>query len=254
MRPPFASYRRATIVSKMESAGIDRSRAGSTSAMPISFDASRAHGQAVVAALLRKRRVQMIRATAVAILSFFGAASLIAESIRFDPPNPHPMASVDAIVSGTWPDGCHPEAGEVRITGSTVTLALDPSRLPRTSCEFGRPTAHETRYHLGILPAGVYTVLVEGGMTSVAELGRETLVVRDRTLLMRPYAISTSGQKLIIGNPFHPDEAVVTIDGVEVRATPTGGASQLLRRRLMRPARSTSPSRAETRALRPKRR
>jgi hypothetical protein len=147
------------------------------------------------------------------------AAFVSAETIRFDPPNPTGSRSVDAIITGVWPNACLPIVKSVVITSTTVTLHLDAT--PPLGVLCAQSTGPYTRtFHLGILPPGGYTVILvaDAGSTST-ELARTPLIVRDaETLSIFPYAVPTTGGPIGLANPFFLAAATLTIGGVTVPA------------------------------------
>jgi hypothetical protein len=138
-----------------------------------------------------------------AMLLLLAAAFARGETIRFDPPNPTAHHSVDAIVSGTWPDGCLPSVKGITVAGSTILLRLNTLLAPDAGC-YQALTQYNRTFHLEVLPAGVYTViaLADSG-NDLLELTRTSLIVRDaETLRIEPYAVPTSGGPIVIDNPF----------------------------------------------------
>src|SRR3954447_25336731 len=107
------------------------------------------------------------------------ASFVSAETIRFDPPNPTGSRSVDAMLTGVWPNGCLPIVKSVVITSTTITLHLDATTPPGVLCTQSLGPYTRT-FHMGILPPGGYTVIVvaDAGTTST-ELTRAPLIVRD---------------------------------------------------------------------------
>jgi hypothetical protein len=147
------------------------------------------------------------------------AAIVSAETIRFDPPNPTGSRSVDAIITGVWPNGCLPLVKSVVITPTTVTLHLDATPPPGVLCTQSLGPYTRT-FHLGILPPAGYTVILvaDAGSTST-ELARAPLIVRDaETLSIFPYAVPTTGGQIGLSNPFFLAGATLTIGGVTVPA------------------------------------
>jgi len=147
------------------------------------------------------------------------AAFVSAETIRFDPPNPTASRSVDAIITGVWPNACLPLVKSVVITSTTITLHLDATPPPGVLC--AQSTGPYTRtFHMGIIPPGGYTVtLVADAGTTSTELARALLIVRDaETLSISPYAVPITGGTISIANPFFLAGATVTIGGVTVPA------------------------------------
>jgi len=147
------------------------------------------------------------------------AAIASAETIRFDPPNPTGSRSVDAILTGVWPDGCLPIVRSVEITSTTIKLHLDATPPPGVLCSLALGTYTRT-FHMGILPPGGYTVIAvaEAGSTTT-ELARTQLIVRDaETLNIFPYAVPSTGGQISMTNPFFLAGATLTIGGVTVPA------------------------------------
>src|ERR1700692_3279499 len=66
-----------------------------------------------------------MKRTALALLLLTLAPLLFAETIRFDPPGATTHRSVDAIVSGVWPNSCVPSVKNVVDDGSTAVLHLN---------------------------------------------------------------------------------------------------------------------------------
>jgi hypothetical protein len=147
------------------------------------------------------------------------AAFASAETIRFDPPDPSGSRSVDAIITGVWPNACVPIVKSVVISSTTITLHLDATTPPGVLC--AQSTGPYTRtFHLGLIPPGGYTVILvaDAGSTST-ELGRASLIVRDtETLTIFPYAVPATGGSISIANPFFLAGATLTIGGVTVQA------------------------------------
>jgi hypothetical protein len=142
-----------------------------------------------------------------------------AETIRFDPPAVTAHRSVDAIVSGVWPNGCLPSVKNVVIVGSTIGLHLNATPPFGVLCSVARPYA--LTFHLDVLPAGSYTVIAvaDQGSTST-ELARAPLAVRDvESLNIQPNAVPSSGGPIIVGNPFFLSAVTLTIGGVTVPAS-----------------------------------
>jgi len=149
----------------------------------------------------------------------FVAAFVSAETIRFDPPNPTGSRSVDAIITGVWPNACLPIVRSVVIAPATITLHLDATPPPGVLC--AQSTGPYTRtFHLGILPPAGYTViLVADAGTTSTELARAPLIVRDaERLSIFPYAVPTTGGQIGLANPFFLAGATLTIGGVTVPA------------------------------------
>jgi hypothetical protein len=142
-----------------------------------------------------------------------------AETIRFDPPNATANHSVDASVTGVWRDACTPTVKSVVVSGQTVTLHLD-NNVPIGVLCAQSTSPYSRTFHLGVLPAGVYTVIVAVDRGSASdELVRAPLIVRDtETLSIFPYAVPVSGGAVSIGNPYFLSSVSVTIGGVEVPA------------------------------------
>ncbi|MBV8544309.1 MAG: hypothetical protein JO088_06145, partial [Acidobacteria bacterium] len=155
--------------------------------------------------------------TFVALLLLTTAAA--AETIRFDPPNPTGSRSVDAIVTGVWPNACLPLVKSVVIAATTVTLHFDATPPPGVLC--AQSTGPYTRtFHMGIVPPGGYTVILvaDAGSTST-ELARAPLIVRDaETLNIFTYAVPITGGSIGLSNPFFLTGATLTIGDVTVPA------------------------------------
>lgn len=146
------------------------------------------------------------------------AAFVSAETIRFDPPNPTGSRSVDAIITGVWPNGCLPLVRSVVIAQTTITLNLDATPPPGVCTQSFEP--YTRIFHLGVLPPAGYTVILvaDAGPTST-ELARAPLIVRDAEMLnIFPYAVPTTGGEIGISNPFFLSAATLTIGGVTVPA------------------------------------
>ncbi|HEX7679658.1 MAG TPA: hypothetical protein VF713_16115 [Thermoanaerobaculia bacterium] len=139
------------------------------------------------------------------------------ETIRFDPPNATAHHSVDAIVSGIWPDGCVPSVKGVTIAGSTILLRLNTLLAPDAGC-FESVTQYARTFHLEVLPAGTYTVIaVADSGDNLSELTRTPLIVRDtETLHVEPYAVPTTGGPIVIDNPTDASVASLNIGDVNV--------------------------------------
>jgi hypothetical protein len=144
------------------------------------------------------------------------AAFASAETIRFDPPNPTGSRSVDAIITGVWPNACLPRVKSVVITATTITLHFDASVPLGVLC--AQSTGPYTRtFHLGIVPPGGYTVILvaDAGSTST-ELARAPLIVRDaETFTIVPYAVPITGGTVSITNIVE-FPGMVTIGGATV--------------------------------------
>jgi hypothetical protein len=152
-------------------------------------------------------------------LLFLLTPFVVAETIRFDPPNPSESRSVDAIVSGVWRDGCLPLIKSIVIASTTITLHFDATPPKGVFCSQAT-TAYSRTFHMGVLPTGGYTVIAvadQGG--TATELARGPLIVRDtETLKIAPYAVPASGGQILIANPFFLAGATITIGGVTVPA------------------------------------
>ena len=158
-----------------------------------------------------------MRSRFLVLFSFFLAPVLAAETIRFDPPDVTVHHSVDAIVKGVWPHSCLPSVSDVVVDGSTITLHLNANVPPNVGC-LQALQAYSRTFHLDVLPAGAYTVVVvaDAGATST-ELGRANLVVRDtETLSILPYGVPTSGGLILVTPPTILNPATLIIGGVEV--------------------------------------
>ncbi|HEV7574140.1 MAG TPA: hypothetical protein VGQ21_21800 [Thermoanaerobaculia bacterium] len=160
-----------------------------------------------------------IRIATLTSLLLLVATLVSSETIRFDPPNPTGSRSVDAIVTGIWPNACLPLVKSVVIAATTVTLHFDATPPPGVLC--AQSTGPYTRtFHLGIVPPGGYTVILvaDAGSTST-ELARAPLIVRDAEMLsIFPYAVPITGGGISLANPFFLAAATLTIGGVTVPA------------------------------------
>jgi hypothetical protein len=155
----------------------------------------------------------------IAFALLLAASAAFAESITFVPPNPTPSTSIDAVVRGST-SGCPARLIDVATSGSTITLRLTYDFPPDSGCT-AAILPFTLTFHLGMLPAGSYTVIArhEGTTIPTREIARTTLIVRDaEALLIRPYAVPTTGGKVAIY--FFPG-GTVTLDGVSVPATTT---------------------------------
>jgi hypothetical protein len=153
------------------------------------------------------------------------AAIAAADTIAFDPPGVTLNHSVDAIVSGLWNDGCMPPAKSAVVSGSTITLTLDANLPPDVGC-LTAITPYAALFHLGILPAGSYTVIAVSETAGiVTERARVPMIVRDsETIRFSPYAVPITGGPIGIFNLPIALGNRVTIDGVTVVvAGPTDG-------------------------------
>jgi len=145
------------------------------------------------------------------------AAIAAADTINFDPPNATVNHSVDAIVSGLWNSGCVLPAKSVAVSGSIITLTIDANLPPGVGCT-AAVTPYAAVFHLGILPAGSYTVIVVSETAGVVtERTRAALIVRDaETVHLAPYAVPVTGGRIEFTSPPYPRDNRVTIDGVTV--------------------------------------
>ena len=147
------------------------------------------------------------------------APVLFAETIRFDPPNPSASRSVDATFTGIWPNGCVPSVKSVVVNGATILLHLNATPPLGVLCT-QLVSPYSRLFHLGVLPARVYTVIVvadQGSTSSI--LVQAPLIVRDaETLSITPYAVPVSGGQIVIKNPYFLAASIVTIGGVQVPA------------------------------------
>jgi len=156
-----------------------------------------------------------------AALVFLVASAALADTIRFVPPNPTTNTSVDVVVRGST-GGCPARQLGTSTSGSTITLRLNFDPPPNAGCT-GALLPYTATFHLGILPAGVKTVVAvqESASSSPRELARKTLIVRDDALGLHPYAVPLTGGLVIIDNPPAGTPNSVTVDGVTVPAVGT---------------------------------
>jgi len=163
--------------------------------------------------MLSRLRVLFLSSSLLLVTAFVSA-----ETIRFDPPNPTGSRSVDAIITGVWPNACLPIVKSVVITSTTITLHLDATVPIGVLC--AQSTGPYTRtFHLGIVPPGGYTViLVADAGTTSTELARVPLIVRDtETITIVPYAVPITGGRITITNPGFL-AGTLTVGGVMVPA------------------------------------
>jgi len=162
---------------------------------------------------MRSRTPFLVLLSLLFLVSFAAA-----DTINFDPPNPTVSHSVDAIVSGLWNNGCVPPAKSVAVAGSTIALTLDANLPPGVGC-LTAVTPFAALFHLGILPAGSYTVIVVSETAGVVtERARATMVVRDsETIRFLPYAVPVTGGRIAFLNLAALPGNTVTIDAVTVR-------------------------------------
>lgn len=143
------------------------------------------------------------------------AAPVFGDSVVFDPPNPAPHRSVDAVVRVATA-GCLATNVGIAVTGSLVTLRVRGALIVFEDCP------RVLTFHLGTLPAGSYTVaavLEDAGKTR--EIARATLIVRDdEGLTIRPYALPTTGGNVFIFGPGPFSSGIATIDGAVVPHVP----------------------------------
>ena len=163
--------------------------------------------------------ISRLRFPILAVFVVLLASAAAADTIVFDPPNVTAHHSVDALVTGVWPNSCLPKVSNVVVTGSTITLHLDANVPPNVGC-LAALTPYARTFHLEVLPAGSYTVIAvaDEGSTS-SERARATLIVRDaETLAIFPYAVPATGGSIGLANPFFLAGATLTIGGVTVPA------------------------------------
>jgi hypothetical protein len=160
-----------------------------------------------------------MRARTLAAVLLLVASVASADKIAFDPPAATVNHSVDAIVSGIWNDGCAPQPKNVAVSRSTITLTLDANLPPGVGCTAAL-TPYARIFHLGILPADSYTVIVAAETAGVlTERARASLIVRDAdTVHLLPYAVPTTGGRIQFTSAPFPTGNRVTIDGVTVPA------------------------------------
>ncbi len=124
----------------------------------------------------------------VAVLALFAAASLSAQNIRFDPPDPTTRTPVTAHLVGNFTI-CAPG---VQRNGSIISITLN-NCLQLPSFPVDEPV------DLGLLPAGVYDV-VAGFPAILSAIGEGTLVVRDAAppFQLTPNVLASGGSAVVI--------------------------------------------------------
>lgn len=105
---------------------------------------------------------------AIFLFLFLIAAMATAANLRFDPPNPTSRTPITAHVVGNF-SGCSPKAER---HGPILGITLENCRLNAP------PPAVDVTADLGVVPAGVYDVVVGYQGIAIA-VGLSTLVVRD---------------------------------------------------------------------------
>lgn len=128
----------------------------------------------------------------------FLIATAAAAQILFDPPAPTTQSYAFLQVGLVWGDGCVPIDPRVGVDRAVITVTFFPSR---SGC-IAAPVPWRTRVALGVLPAGVYQVIVgyADDYRGPWELFRDTLIVRDASVVVSPTAIpaNVSGQRVFI--------------------------------------------------------
>ena len=84
-------------------------------------------------------------------------ATLAAQSIVFDPPNPTRLDPITVTLSGTWSDSCRPVLSDFQFRGDLLELRTELTPENGTTCE-PSATEYQTSLRLGILPSGSYQV------------------------------------------------------------------------------------------------
>jgi hypothetical protein len=119
----------------------------------------------------------MTRIHGLFLFLFLLAAPLFAQPvavIRFDPPDPTPRTAVTAHIH--VPNvGCGATGANVTRVGSNISVSLELALI-----ECVAPAPADVTVDLGILPAGVYDVLVSPGML-LSLIAEQELVVREAT-------------------------------------------------------------------------
>src|SRR5438874_10668645 len=144
----------------------------------------------------------------VAVLALFVAASLSAQNVRFDPPNPDSRTPITAHVVGPF-SPCTPTAEQ---NGMRLSIHLHNCSLPLS----GPPV--DLQVDVGVLPAGVYDVVVGFAPPAILiGLGSGTLVVQDAAppLRLTPNIAAIGGTQVTLTGPmFGPNPAVRFGDAV----------------------------------------
>ena len=144
----------------------------------------------------------------VAVLTLFAAASLSAQNVRFDPPNPTTRTPVTAHVID-YVSACTATAV---LNGMRLSILLHNCTLP-----FSGPLV-DLPVDLGVLPAGVYDVGVGFAPPAILiGLGSGTLVVQDAAPPFRltPNVAALGGTQVTLTGPmFGPNPMVRFGDAV----------------------------------------
>ncbi len=174
------------------------------------------------------------------VFSFLLLASVAsAETVRFAPSSPTTHGPIDAIVSGTRDDFCVPTAKSVSVSGSTLTLTM--VMLPQ-GCILGQSN-YTTIFHLGVLSAGSYTVVLvfeDNGVSHV--LAQQAMIVSGaETLRFDPPNVTNDHSVDAIAGGIWRDACLPSVKGFDV-----AGSTVTLHLNADRPlgvlcAQSTSP-------------
>lgn len=148
-----------------------------------------------------------LRSVLASFLTVFAAAAA-ADSLRFDPPVATGHTSVDAIFSTIGP-GCLLNQQGMTVSGTAITLRI--STFPPGGGCLATTFALTSTFHLGVLAPGVYDVV---GIADGVPTARTKLIVRDDSLTIAPFAVSTSGGEFRILHPSGTTgRVVVLVDG-----------------------------------------
>jgi len=161
-----------------------------------------------------------MRRCALAFLILAAATSLFAfESI---PPGPD---SHTYIKLATMSPYCRVSKIDVAVQGSTITVTETPA--PDAICA---AIFFPLEINLGVVPPGVYTVIIRGN--SANEFERGPLVVRDAGagILVSPVGAPANGKRTVqvfIDPPLDTDPAV-TFDGIPATIVSSAGSSMVV--------------------------
>jgi len=151
------------------------------------------------------------------LIALLATPLLHAATFRFDPPAPANTTPVAMTFSGQWPDGCPAGTGTVARVGQQITVTFPRSEAVCPAVI----TPFSVTVGLGVLPAGVYDVIVRRSDDSpTSQLASTKLVVRDvTTFTITPIAGPITGGTLLRiskATPFDVEPLHVSIGGVEV--------------------------------------